>query len=423
MRGAREYGLAELGIDPRKISDASLETVKTLKRRNHEAFLVGGAVRDLLLGLDPKDYDVATDARPNQVKRLFRRAYVIGRRFRLVHVHLGGETVEVSTFRRKPDGSESEGSENIFGTASEDALRRDFTVNALMLDPVRKKVLDFTDGISDVKRRTMRVIGNPRERYREDPVRMMRLLRLAAKLDCSISKDSLRPVRRMAHALRDIPPARLFDEFTKVALSKASSRTFSMFLEHGIAEILFPHLANYDGGQIEFINEVLHSTDHISRRNGRVSLSLVTCGLFWPRIAERWAEACAANEARMNLMHELFFESGIDEAAILPRSLRSKAWEIFEFQSRFQNQKGKPRALKIDARNYTTRKALAFLRLRNEAGEIDSLLPDWWEWFFELDHAERSKQVSGPARKKRKRRGRGRKGGAKRKAADGDPRD
>lgn len=422
MRGAREYGLAELGIDPRKISDASLETVRTLKRKNHEAYLVGGAVRDLLLGLDPKDYDVATDARPNQVKRLFRRAYVIGRRFRLVHVHLGGETVEVSTFRRKPDGSEGEGSENIFGTAAEDALRRDFTVNALMLDPVRKKVLDFTDGISDVKRRTMRVIGSPRDRYREDPVRMMRLLRLAAKLDCGISKDSLRPVRRMAHTLREIPPARLFDEFTKVALSKASSRTFSMFLEHGIAEVLFPHIAGYDGGQVEFINEVLRSTDHISRRNGRVSLSIVTCGLFWPRIAERWNEACAANEARMNLMHELFFESGIEDAAILPRSLRSKVWEILEFQSRFHNQKGKGRATRIDGRNYTTRKSLAFLRLRNEAGEIDSLLPDWWEWFFELDPHERASQVEGPARKRRRGRGR-RKGAKKKKAADGDPGD
>ena len=394
---AKEYSLAKLGIDIGKISPASLETVKKLQHKGHEAYLVGGAVRDLLLGLDPKDYDVATSATPEQIKRLFRRAFIIGRRFRLVHVIISRETIEVSTFRKAPGKNVSErvGSitqDNTYGNSSEDALRRDLTINALMLDPVRKRVLDYTDGIKDIKRRTLRVIGVPRERYLEDPVRMMRLLRLSARLDYDVSPSSLRVVRGLSSALQDIPPARLFDEFTKAVFSEASRTAFSYFVAHGIAYELFPHLHNIDQRGFDFIDEALHSTDHISRKNEHGSLSFVVSSLFWPLVSERWAEASARNSAKMSLMRELYADSQIEESRLLPRALRSKVWEIWEYQSRFKNLHGKRKALKIDPRGYAVRKALAFLRLRTEAGEIGPDLLEWWVEFFDNDDRENSKR-------------------------------
>ena len=406
---AREYSLAQLGIDAGKISPASLETVKTLQRKGHEAYLVGGAVRDLLLGLDPKDYDVATSATPQQIKRLFRRAFIIGRRFRLVHVIISRETIEVATFRKAPGKTDSgeEGSirqdDNTYGTSSEDALRRDLTINALMLDPVRKRVLDYTDGIKDIKNRTLRVIGVPKERYLEDPVRMMRLLRLSARLGYDVSPSSLRVVKGLSPALRDIPPARLFDEFTKAVFSEASRTAFSNFVEHGIAHELFPHLRDFDQRGFDFIDEALHSTDQISRKHEHGSLSFVVSTLFWPLVSERWAQASEKNSAKMSLMRELYADCQIEESKIVPRSLRAKVWEIWEYQSRFQNLKGKRKALKIDPRGYAVRKALAFLRLRTEAGEIGPDLLEWWVDFFDQDDSEKSKRLQSSTRRGRKR--------------------
>lgn len=406
---AKEYSLRQLGITQNQISQASLETVKTLVRNGHESYLVGGAVRDLLLGLSPKDYDVATDARPDQVKRLFRRAFIIGRRFRLVHVHIHGETVEVSTFRKKPAKTQrgqngNLKSDNVYGSPAQDANRRDMTINALMLDPIKKRVIDHTNGMADIKKRKLRIIGNPAERYREDPVRMMRLLRLAAKLNCDIEPSSLRPIHGLAHTLADMPYARLFDEYTKVVFSGTASKAFAMFLEHGIAGELFPHLADYDDRQIAFVMEALHATDHITRKNDHASLSVVVSSLFWPGISKKWVQACAENKANMNLMRELFAESKIERSRI-PRALQAKVWKIWEYQSRFHNLRGKRKALRIDHRDYSVRKAFAFLRLRNEAGEIGPELPDWWDGFFAMDDKEKSLQVSGGTRKRRQRRG------------------
>src|SRR6185295_3564 len=211
------------------LTPAAAKVCSVLRESGFQAYVVGGAVRDLLLGIAPKDFDVVTDARPEQVRPLFRRALIIGRRFRLVHVMIGAETVEVSTFRSAdPDTSEKDEHgrvlrDNVFGSQEDDARRRDFSVNALYFDPATEEVVDFHGGLADLKKRMLRVIGEPRTRYREDPVRMLRAVRLAAKLGLTLEGATRAPIRELAPLMERVPPARLFDEMLKLLLSGHAS--------------------------------------------------------------------------------------------------------------------------------------------------------------------------------------------------------
>src|SRR5947207_1055814 len=214
------------GLSRDALSPAASKVCTVLREAGFSAYVVGGAVRDLLLGIAPKDFDVATDARPEQVKPLFRRALIIGRRFRLVHVMLGAETVEVSTFRAAdPDTAEKDEHgrvlrDNVFGSQEEDARRRDFSVNALYFDPASEEVVDFHGGLADLKKRMLRVIGDPETRYREGPVRMLRGVRLGAKLGLTLDAATREPIRRLAPLMERVPPARLFDEVLDTQCAK-----------------------------------------------------------------------------------------------------------------------------------------------------------------------------------------------------------
>src|SRR5687767_3234225 len=228
------------GLARERLTPAAAKVCAVLREAGFQSYVVGGAVRDLLLGIEPKDFDIATDARPEQVKPLFRRAIIIGRRFRLVHVMLGAETVEVSTFR-SADAETAEKDEhgrvlrdNVFGTQEEDARRRDFTVNALYYDPVSEEVVDFHGGLSDLKKRTLRVIGDPATRYREDPVRMLRGVRLAAKLGLTLDAATREPIRDLAPLMERVPPARLFDEMLKLLLSGHASACLRQLRDVGL---------------------------------------------------------------------------------------------------------------------------------------------------------------------------------------------
>src|SRR2546429_3782970 len=226
------------GLSRNAISPSAAKVCTVLREASFQAYVVGGAVRDLLLGIVPQDFDIATDARPEQVKPLFRRALIIGRRFRLVHVMMGAETVEVSTFRAAdPDTAEKDEHgrvlrDNVFGTQAEDARRRDFTVNALYYDPATEEVVDFHGGLADLKKRMLRVIGDPETRYREDPVRMLRGVRLAAKLGLTLEAATRRPIAEMAPLMERVPPARLLAEMLKPLLSGHASPCLR-HLRHG----------------------------------------------------------------------------------------------------------------------------------------------------------------------------------------------
>src|SRR5438093_2396091 len=227
------------GLSRDALSPAAAKVCAVLREAGFSAFVVGGAVRDLLLGIVPKDFDVATDARPEQIKPLFRRALIIGRRFRLVHVMMGADTIEVSTFRAAdPNTAEKDEHgrvlrDNVFGTQAEDARRRDFSVNALYYDPATEEVVDFHGGLADLKRRVLRVIGEPETRYREDPVRMLRAVRRAAKLGLTLDPATREPIRRLAPLMERVPPARLFDEMLKLLLSGHASACLRQLREVG----------------------------------------------------------------------------------------------------------------------------------------------------------------------------------------------
>src|SRR5260221_6885349 len=235
------------GLTREAISPAAAKVCTVLRGAGFSGFVVGGAVRDLLLGIVPKDFDIATDARPEQVKPLFRRAIIIGRRFRLVHVMMGPETVEVSTFRSAdPETSKKDEHgrvlrDDVFGSQDEDARRRDFTVNALYFDPATGEVVDFHGGLADLKKRVLRVIGDPETRYREDPIRMLRAVRLAAKLGLTLDPATREPIAEMAPLLDRLPPARLFDEMLKLLLSGPASDAPRQPPDHGLLKGGLPH--------------------------------------------------------------------------------------------------------------------------------------------------------------------------------------
>ncbi|MGL5002204.1 MAG: polynucleotide adenylyltransferase PcnB, partial [Casimicrobium sp.] len=341
----KEVSGKSLGIDGRAMSRNAVYVCERLQEEGFEAYIVGGAVRDALLGVVPKDFDVATNARPEQIKHLFRRAFIIGRRFRLVHVIFGDETIEVSTFRsNKKDSVESDTtgritSDNVFGSQSEDALRRDFTINALYYDPSHDKVVDFVDGLKDVKARTMRCIGKPELRYREDPVRMLRAVRLAVKLKCDIARGTATPIKKNAALIRNVPTARLFDEIQKLLLSGYASDTLASLRSHGLAEGVPPLLDliyAQPGGQ-KFIELALEGTDRRVREDKPVSPAFLFATLLWHEVVKRWNEIGARGEHRipalLQAMEEVLDEQR--ETITLPQRFAGVTREIWLMQPRF----------------------------------------------------------------------------------------
>src|SRR5438876_5139405 len=230
-------------VSRRDIDSDALKVLYRLRQFDHVAYLVGGSVRDLLLGRKPKDFDIGTDAHPQQVKKLFRNCFVVGRRFRLCHVRFGRKVVEVSTFRRQAAPEEGDPlirRDNAFGTPEEDAFRRDFTVNALFYDIATFSVIDYVGGLEDLERRTIRTIGDPGVRFREDPVRMLRAVALAARLDFSIDPDTVEAIRFLRGEIVKSSPARVLEEFYKILRQGAARRTFEMLHEMGLLAYLLP---------------------------------------------------------------------------------------------------------------------------------------------------------------------------------------
>ena len=286
-----------------RISPGALKVCDTLGAHGFAACVVGGAVRDLLLGIMPKDFDVATDARPEQVKPLFRRAFVIGRRFRLVHVMMGAETVEVSTFRAAgPDTAKVDEQarlldehgrvlrDNVFGNQEEDARRRDFTINALFYDPGSEELIDYHGGLRDLRKRVLRMIGDPETRYREDPVRMLRAVRLAGKLGLSIDPATRAPIRKLAELLERVPPPRLFDEMLKLLLSGHASACLRQLRDEGLHQGVLPLLdviLDQPLGE-RFVTLALAQTDGRMLEGKSVSPAFLFAALLWHEVLAAW---------------------------------------------------------------------------------------------------------------------------------------
>ncbi len=437
------------GIDPDLVDERAWNVVRTLQERGFEAYIVGGAVRDLLVGLKPKDFDVATDATPEEVKACFRRAFIIGRRFRIVHVVYGRgrdhEVIEVSTFRAHLDSNDAEqvsGNErtskkalsnmthavdasgrvlrdNVWGPQDEDATRRDFTVNAMYYDPSVGEVIDYHHGFEDAAKRVIRMIGEPSARYREDPVRIIRAVRFSAKLSAlgfKLEPRTAKPLKSMMELLADVPQSRLFDEMLKLLQTGHSIASIEQLKKLGLARGIYPLLdVVVERADTPFVQAALQDTDRRVGEGKPVAPSFLLACVLWADVREGWQARMAdmpVFPALQEAMEEVF------NARIGDVSGRGKLAgdmrEIWSMQPRYEKRSGSaPFGLVEQAR---FRAGFDFMCLRAEVGEVEVELADWWEDFSLADDesrvallqavkpAPRSVRAEGEAKKRPRRR-------------------
>jgi poly(A) polymerase len=412
-----EVAAAEHGINPELLDERAVRVVRTLQEAGHQAFIVGGAVRDLLVGRRPKDFDVATDATPEQVKALFRRAFIIGRRFRIVHVIFGRgrdhEVVEVSTFRayleaaaadqvegkEKTSKSELAGKshvvdasgrvlrDNVWGPQIEDAARRDFTINAMYYDPVTQIVVDYHHGLRDLKKKLMRMIGDPATRYREDPVRLIRAVRFAAKLGFDIEPATRTPMREAAVLLADVPASRQFDEMFKLLQTGHALASVAELRKQGLGQ-LFPLLAplmaegvKHKNQRVQFVEAALADTDARVAEGRSVAPSFLLGCLLWHEVSERWQNARQTGAPAVPALQdaiEAVFDARVGDISGRGK-LAADMREVWLMQPRFERRVGTSPFGLIEQPRY--RAAFDFLRLRADCGEVEAELADWWEDF------------------------------------------
>jgi poly(A) polymerase len=424
-----EVPKSEHNIDAALVDERAVKVVSTLAEAGFEAYIVGGAVRDLLVGMRPKDFDVATNATPEQVKGLFRRAFIIGRRFRIVHVVFGrgrqdrglSEVIEVSTFRamvtaaaaeqvtgnEKTSRSELAGKshvvdaegrvlrDNVWGTQIDDAARRDFTINAMYYDPVREIVVDYHGGIKDVKKKLLRMIGDPVARYREDPVRIIRVVRFAAKLGFEIEARTRAPIKEMAALLDNVPASRTFDEMIKLLQTGHALASIEELRKQGLHRGVFPVLdvaldeAHRHDGREKFVQLALADTDRRVGEGKPVAPSFMLACMLWHDVLDGWQKLKAKGEPAFPALQQAIdtvFDARIGDISGRGK-LAADMREIWLMQPRFERRQGNTVSTLIEQPRF--RAGLDFLRLRGDAGEIDAELANWWEDFSLGDDAER----------------------------------
>ncbi len=405
------------GITRDMLSRGAERVCDDLERAGYQAFVVGGAVRDLLLGRDPKDFDIATNATPEQVRRCCRRSRIIGRRFQIVHVMVGQELIEVTTFRALHDNDTATDEhgrvlrDNTFGSQSDDAARRDFTVNALYYDPYDETIHDYHHGYADLKAGKLCMIGDPEVRYREDPVRMLRAVRLGAKLGLEIDTATRKPIRAMAPLLDHVPPARLFDEMLKLLTCGDAlaclKRLRAEGLHHGVLPLLDVILEQPLGER--FVEQALTNTDQRIREGKSISPGFLFAALLWHEVLAHWNKRKAKNEIAIPALFAAMsdvLDRQAEKLAITKR-LVGDIKEIWSLQPRFEQRSGKrPYGLLGHPR---FRAGYDFMLLRVQTGEIDASLGDWWTRFIESDGAAQEALIAGAPKdhasaKKRRRR-------------------
>ncbi|OCS44483.1 polynucleotide adenylyltransferase PcnB [Ralstonia pickettii] len=451
-RQARVWSVDEHGIDPKLLSRNAVKVTSTLQEAGYSAFIVGGAVRDLLLGIKPKDFDVATNATPDQVQALFRRSRIIGRRFQIVHVTFYGgrdqEIIEVSTFRALVDAVDAEQvpagkrvkrteldhhthavdasgrvlRDNVWGTQAEDATRRDFTVNAMYYNPADETVHDYHHGMEDMRARTLRMIGDPLTRYREDPVRMLRVVRFAAKTGFDIDPDTRAPIAELGPLIHNVPAARLFDEMLKLLMSGHAWASLQELRKAGLHRGLLPLLdvaLEQPMGQ-RFVQLALDNTDDRVKAGKPVSPGFLFASLLWHHVVEHWNRRRAAGEPLIPALHTAMDEvlDRQTEQLAIQRRFTSDMKEIWSMQPRFEKRSGRMPYRLLESPRF--RAGYDFLVLRCASGELPQELADWWTDFqsgdgearealmAEAKHAPSPSANTGsasPGKRRRRRRG------------------
>jgi poly(A) polymerase len=410
-----EVGPEAHGIDPKLVDERAVQVVQTLQQAGFEAYIVGGAVRDLLLGLRPKDFDVATNATPEQVKGLFRRAFIIGRRFRIVHVVYGRgrehEVIEVSTFRAYMDNAAAEqvaGNEktskgelagmkhavdstgrvlrdNVWGPQDEDATRRDFTINAMYYNPATQVVVDYHGGIADAKKHLLRMIGDPATRYREDPVRIIRAVRFAAKLSplgFSLDKKTGAALVPSQALLADVPQSRLFDEMLKLLQTGHAVATIEQLKLLGLSRGIYPLLdVVVERADQPFVKAALLDTDRRVGEGKPVAPSFLLACVLWADVRDGWAERQAQKQHPFPALQDAIddvFNARIGDVSGRGK-LAADMREIWMMQPRFEKRVGSTPYSLVEQPRF--RAGFDFMRLRSDVGEVDVVVADWWQEF------------------------------------------
>ena len=379
-------------INNKKISKFAISIVKDLKDKNFQAYLVGGCVRDLLCGIEPKDFDIATNATPEQIRKTFKASRIIGKRFKLVHVFNRSELIEVATFRSGEDSS-NKGSlvtdhsgkiirDNIWGTLEEDTFRRDFTVNALYYCPITQKIEDHNDGMRHIHEKVVVSIGDPQKRFSEDPVRSLRAIRFSNKLKFKIDSDIKKAIYDKGHLLSNISNARLFDEFCKIFLSGMAEKNFNKLTSFGLNKYLITTEPGTDEFTSNLITEALRNTDRRLKNNQSVTPGFLVAALLWPQLIE-----ASLQKGEINLRK--FFRSmdrilrGQQKITAIPRKFHAYIKDIWVLQLKLHSRIGKQPYKTLKHPRF--RAAYDFLLIREQANGKDTYLGDWWTDFQKND--------------------------------------
>ena len=432
-----ELGPEVHGINPQLVDERAINVVRTLKNAGFEAYIVGGAVRDLMLGLAPKDFDVATNATPEQVKNLFRRAFIIGRRFRIVHVVYGRgrehEVIEVSTFRAYLDNAAAEqvaGNEktskndlagmkhavdstgrvlrdNVWGPQDEDAARRDFTINAMYYDPESQIVVDYHHGMKDAKARVIRMIGDAATRYREDPVRIIRAVRFGAKLHglgFKLEPKTAAPLVKSQSLLLEVPQSRMFDEMLKLLQTGHALASIDKLKELGLARGIYPLLdVVVERAEQPFVKAALLDTDRRVGEGKPVAPSFLLACVLWADVRDGWAKRLNARQhshpALMDAIDDVF-NTRIGDVSGRGK-LGGDMRDIWTMQPRFEKRTGSAAFGLVEQPRF--RAAFDFMRLRAENGELDEVLSDWWQEFSVADDNLRNDMIEEVKQEQQKR--------------------
>ena len=398
------------------ISTNASKVISRLQDHGFQAYLVGGCIRDLLLRKTPKDFDIATDAHPEEVRELFRNSRIIGKRFRIVHVRFGREIIEVTTFRgphadEYDDNHSDSGmtlNDNIYGTFEEDVFRRDFTMNAIYYEPQEEEIIDLANGTADIENQIIKTIGDPTGRLREDPVRMLRATRFQAKLGFGLESDLQSSIRSLGYLIQDVPPARLFEEVLKLFLSGYGTAAFDSMIENDIYGWLFPdsQRSMKSHATEELVRLALTSTDQRIAKKMPVTPAFIYAAVLWyPFVEEKkrleqeeGMTHDAAHEAANNMISKQQLFTSI------PKRFSGPMRDIWFLQSRLPSRFGQKPDRIMEHKRF--RAAYDFLLLREQSGEETGRLGEWWTEYQEATEERKvaMKQSSNNGRPRKRKR-------------------
>ena len=385
-------------INHQLISEAAIDVVSKLQANNYEAYIVGGAIRDILLDYSPKDFDIATNAKPEDIRKIFKYSRIIGRRFKLVHVIYNRETIEVSTFRTAPTEKIHMKNgilkDNEYGSMSEDIKRRDFTINALYYDPINKKLFDAFNGKSDVKKKIIKLIGDPQNRFTEDPIRLLRALRFSAKLDMNIHHDTLKHIEPSMNLLETIPHSRLFDEILKFFLTGHAKNSLKIFREYNLTKKYLPSIDSLNSNFERFVCKALDNCDQRIANNKHISPGFIFSVFLWQDVFELWKKNETQHSHSSLALNDAIDTVIFKQNKIFPIQKRflTAMSEIWRLQIRFENLSQK-KVYRLFA-HPRFRAAYDFMLIRSECDQFDKNLSHWWEKFVNSDDKTRKNLIT-----------------------------